>query len=173
MVPPNMSGTNINVHPPVDNYVPPLVDNRSDYIRPATSNDFAPYTMQPNDHRYVFVPNLGVYLLPYEYLNLSNPYDQWMYSHFPSYYGEYYDNYWPFDDSVGGAKYIDGSNNSVGGAKYINSFNDSHWNRRQGNRQNRQNAGRYWDEVGSPDKIDGNRWSSYDKKIYGGNCQKN
>uniref|UniRef100_A0A6C0C8J2 Uncharacterized protein n=1 Tax=viral metagenome TaxID=1070528 RepID=A0A6C0C8J2_9ZZZZ len=121
--------------------------------------EFAPYTSQPNDSRYVLVPNLGVYLLPYEYLNLSIPYHQWMYSHFPSYYGEYYDNYWPFD-------------NSVGGAKYINSFNNSHWNRRQGNRQNRQDAGHYWDRVGSnSDDINGNRWSSFNRNESRGRCR--
>src|SRR5688500_9649047 len=96
---------------PIRNDIPTQNDIITEtFVEQTASNEFMPYTTQPNDSRYVLVPNLGVYLLPYEHLNLSIPYHQWMYSHFPSYYGEYYDNYWPFDESNGGAKYINSFN---------------------------------------------------------------
>jgi hypothetical protein len=48
------------------------------------------------DPRYVYVPNRRVYLLPYQYLNFSNPYHRWMYYYYPEYYGNYYNTYWPY-----------------------------------------------------------------------------
>jgi len=145
---PQLSTNNIET---LQNLRPPLPKN----VIPggSASNMFEPYTTKPSDPRYVYVENLGIWLLPYEHLNFSLPYDQWMYYHFPAYYNQYYDNYWPWSSE---------SNENSSGAKYVNSFNDSHWARRQGNRQNRQNAGHHWDKIGGdPDIINGNRWSSF------------
>ena len=52
---------------------------------------------QPSDPRYVFVPEIRAYLLPFDELDFGLEYHRWMYYYFPMYYEQYYDIAWPFD----------------------------------------------------------------------------
>lgn len=58
-------------------------------------NAYIPFESPP-DPRYVFVPEIGVYLLPYQYLNFDNTFDRWMYYSYPGFYNQYI-----FDDIYG------------------------------------------------------------------------
>jgi len=52
---------------------------------------------QPSDPRYVWVPGVNGYLLPFNELDFSLPYHRWMYYYYPNYYQTYYDTVWPFN----------------------------------------------------------------------------
>ena len=54
----------------------------------------------PADTRYVYYPEEGVYLLPYEELDMTFPYHRWMYYYYPSFYSSYYSYDWPFNYPV-------------------------------------------------------------------------
>ena len=51
---------------------------------------YAPITIQPTDPRYVYSPEDQVWVLPYEYLDFNQPYDNWLFTSFPGFYGSYY-----------------------------------------------------------------------------------
>lgn len=68
--------------------------NEPDYI--PSENDYQAPTTQVNNS-YVYYPDSGVYLLPYDYLNYSNPYHRWMYYHYPGFYKNWNYNKWRND----------------------------------------------------------------------------
>lgn len=51
-------------------------------------NAYVPFETPP-DPRYVFVKEIGIYLLPYQYLNFELPYHRWMFYTFPTFYSPY------------------------------------------------------------------------------------
>ena len=63
-------------------------------------NAYQPLTSAPNSE-YVYVPQANTYLLPFDDLDFSNPFDVWMYYYYPLYYSSHYPYYWPFG-SIGG-----------------------------------------------------------------------
>jgi len=72
----------------------------SETISVPVQNAYQPLTSAPNNE-YVYVPEAQAYLLPFDDLDFSNPFDAWMYYYYPMYYSSYYPYYWPFG-SVGG-----------------------------------------------------------------------
>ena len=76
-----------------------LDPNVSAYLPPAPDlNAYVPFETPP-DPRYEFYSERNAYLLPFNYLNFTMPFDRWMYYHFPGYYAPYYQYYWPWAGS--------------------------------------------------------------------------
>ena len=50
----------------------------------------------PPDSRYVYLPDRQVYVLPFQYLDFSDPYSRWQYYYFPEMYSRYYQKFWPY-----------------------------------------------------------------------------
>lgn len=64
----------------------------------------------PADTRYVYYPEEGVYLLPFEELDMTFPYHRWMYYYYPSFYSSYYSYDWPFNYPADDNRFYYGGN---------------------------------------------------------------
>lgn len=79
----------------------PTSDNTLEYLTVTNTleiprqNAYQPLKSSP-DARYVYCPYYNTWLLPYEYLDFSDPYDRWMYYYYPNFYSNNYRRYWPF-----------------------------------------------------------------------------
>jgi|SRR5690606_796191 len=84
--------------------------------------DYQPITVDPNSSTYVYVQDTGSYVVPYDQLDLSLPYDRWMYYYNPSYYNAYYAYDWPFNYGwpyqFYGGNYYSGNRRNYGGRGY-------------------------------------------------------
>lgn len=68
-------------------------------------DDFEPITIR-TDINTIYDPTSDNYIVPFDQLNFSIPYYRWMYYNYPHYYGDYYNNVWPFyTDGVYGSNY--------------------------------------------------------------------
>jgi len=74
----------------------PTIEKYSPYYAIPDKNAFLPLST-PLDQRYVYLPNINIYLLPFEHLNFEDPFSRWMYYYYPNYYAPYYNYYWPFN----------------------------------------------------------------------------
>lgn len=63
-------------------------DNIEDLEIPAFDT-YVPFESPP-DPRYVYLEDVNAYVLPIEYIDLTQPFHRWMYYNFPSYYSPYY-----------------------------------------------------------------------------------
>lgn len=82
----------------IDNFHYPIeMPNPADIPPPSA---YVPFETPPDD-RYVYFADRNVYLLPFDFLNFSLPFDRWMYYHYPEFYHSYYNVYWPFHSPSG------------------------------------------------------------------------
>lgn len=97
-----------------------------DHFEEPVKEHFTAYVTQPSDSRYVYNSEYGVWLLPYNDLDFTNPYDRWMYYYYPSYYSSNYNNYWPYRNNYYGGNYLN-RNRYYGNRYYGNRYGN--WNR--------------------------------------------